>query len=135
MVNKRDYSIEEDLKIKELFNKGYTSNEIAKVLNRTKGGIQKRIQAFKKKNEIEEKKRVMKQFEIREIKKAINHEGNRFLSNRATIRAGMSAYKKNDMGDLVLDIEKAKNQNFVYSEDMPRKLENIERREYNKRLT
>ncbi|WP_404988755.1 hypothetical protein [Clostridium culturomicium] len=135
MVNKRDYSTEEDLKIKELFNKGYTSNEIAKVLNRTKGGIQKRIQAFKKKNEIEEKKRVMKQFEIREIKKAINHEGNRFLSNRATIRAGMSAYKKNDMGDLVLDIEKAKNQNFVYSEDMPRKLENIERREYNKRLT
>lgn len=135
MVNKRDYSIEEDLKIKELFNKGYTSNEIAKVLNRTKGGIQKRIQAFKKKNEIEEKKRVMKQFEIREIKKAINHEGNRFLSNRATIRAGMSAYKKNDMGDLVLDIEKAKNQNFVYSEDMPRKLENIERREYNKRFT
>ena len=77
----------------------------------------------------------MKQFEIREIKKAINHEGNRFLSNRATIRAGMSAYKKNDMGDLVLDIEKAKNQNFVYSEDMPRKLENIERREYNKRFT
>lgn len=132
MVNKKDYSQEEDLKIIELFNKGYTSREIAKILNRTRGGIQKRIQGLKKKNEIDEKKRLIKQIEMREVKKAINRENNNFLSNRATIKGSLSAYKKNDKGDLILDTKKANEQGFVYAMDMPGKSLNEEIREFNK---
>lgn len=119
LVKKSNWTVEDNEKLVELFKLGYKSQQIAKKLNRTKEAVQKRIQMFKKKELICEKDRELKQIEIREIKKAINSENNRYLSNRATIRACMSAYKNNSKGDLVLDKNKAKEQGFVYSWDMP----------------
>lgn len=119
MVKKSNWTVEDDEKLIELFKLGYTSQQIAKKLNRTKEAVQKRIQMFKKKEIICEKDRELKQIEIREIKKAINSENNRYLSNRATIRACMSAYKNNSKGDLVLDRKKAKEQGMAFPLDMP----------------
>ena len=130
MVRKSDYSKEEDLRIIELFNKGYTNREIGEELNRTKAAIQKRIQLFKKENFIIEKVRTLKQLENREFKRTLNRENSNFLSNGATVKACMSAYRNNSKGDLVLNTDKAENENFVYTEDMPKKLENKEIREY-----
>lgn len=119
MVKKSNWTVEDDEKLIYFFEKGYYAREIARKLNRTKEAVQKRIQMFKKKELICEKDRELKQIEIREIKKAINSENNRYLSNRATIRACMSAYKNNSKGDLVLDRKKAKEQGFAFPLDMP----------------
>ncbi len=119
LVKKSNWTVEDDEKLIELFKLGYTSQQIAKKLNRTKEAVQKRIQMFKKKEIICEKDRELKQIEIREIKKAINSENNRYLSNRATIRTCMSAYKNNSKGDLVLDRKKAKEQGMAFPLDMP----------------
>ncbi len=132
MVKKSNWTLECDKRLIELFNLGYTSKQIAKKLNRTKEAVQKRIQMLKKKELICEKYRELKQIEIREIKKAINRENSQYLSNRATIRACMSAYKNNSKGDLVLDKNKAKEQGFVYSWDMPGESINEDIREFKK---
>lgn len=132
MVKKGNWTNDEDLRLIELFNLGYTSKKIGENLNRTKEAVQKRIQMLKKKEIICEKNRKLKQIEIREIEKAINRENSNFLSNKATIKASMSAYKNNDKGDLVLDIKKANEQGFSYSWDMPGKSLNEDIREFNK---
>ena len=119
MVKKSNWTNEEDKKLLELFKLGYTNQVIARKLNRTKEAVKKRLQMLKKKEIICEKDRELKQIEIREIKKAINSENNRYLSNRATIRACMSAYKNNSKGDLVLDRKKAKEQGMAFPLDMP----------------
>lgn len=132
MVKKSNWTNDEDSKLIELFNLGYTSKEIGAELNRTKEAVQKRIQLFKKKKIICEKNRKLKQIECREIKKAINREGSKFLSNRATIRACISAYKNNSRGDLVLDRKKAKEQGIAFPIDMPGVSVNEEIRRFNK---
>ena len=119
LVKKSNWTNEEDKKLLELFKLGYTNQVIARKLNRTKEAVKKRLQMLKKKEIICEKDRELKQIEIREIKKAINSENNRYLSNRATIRACMSAYKNNSKGDLVLDRKKAKEQGMAFPLDMP----------------
>ena len=119
MVKKSNWTNEEDKELVELFKLGYTNQVIARKLNRTKEAVKKRLQMLKKKEIICEKDRELKQIEIREIKKAINSENNRYLSNRATIRACMSAYKNNSKGDLVLDRKKAKEQGMAFPLDMP----------------
>ena len=132
MVKKSNWTLECDKRLIELFNLGYTSKQIAKKLNRTKEAVQKRIQMLKKKELICEKDRELKQTEIREIKKAINIENNRYLSNRETIRACMSVYKNNDKGDLVLDRKKGKEQGFAFPLDMPYSNVNEEIRKFEK---
>lgn len=132
MVKKDNWTIEENLKLIELFKLGYTSKKIGEKLNRTKEAVQKRIQMFKKKEIICEKNRKLKQIESREINKAINRENNKFMSNRALIKSSISAYKNNHKGDLVLDTKKAKEQGFVYTLDMPKSIINREIREFNK---
>lgn len=119
LVKKSNWTNEEDKELVELFKLGYTNQIIARKLNRTKEAVKKRLQMLKKKELICEKDRELKQIEIREIKKAINSENNRYLSNRATIRACMSAYKNNSKGDLVLDRKKAKEQGMAFPLDMP----------------
>lgn len=115
-----------------MFNNGCTALEISIKLNRTKEATQKRIQYLKKKKIIFERDRKLKQIELREIDKAINYEISKFMSNGSLIRASLSAYKNNSLGDLVLDIEKAKRHGYEYTDDMPKRLENEEIREYNK---
>lgn len=135
MVKKNNWTNEEDEKLIYFFQKGNYAREIAKKLNRTKGSVDKRVQKLKKEGRLKELRaleREKRRIENREIKRAINRENNNFLSNRATIKASMSAYKNNDKGDLVLDINKAKNQGFVYTMDMPGIIVNEEIREFNK---
>lgn len=132
MVKKSNWTVEGDEKLIELFKSGYTSQQIAKKLNRTKEAVQKRIQMFKKKELICEKDRIIKQTINREIRRAITRENSKFLSNKATIQASMSVYKNNSKGDLVLDKNKAKEQGFVYSWDMPGVSINEDIREFNK---
>ena len=115
-----------------MFNNGCAALEISIKLNRTKEATQKRIQYLKKKKIIFERDRKLKQIELREIDKAINYEISKFMSNGSLIRASLSAYKNNSLGDLVLDIEKAKRHGYEYTDDMPKRLENEEIREYNK---
>jgi len=132
VVKKSNWTNDEDSKLIELFNLGYTSKGIAAELNRTKEAVQKRIQMLKKKEIICEKNRKLKQIEYREIKKAINRESSNFLSNRATIKACISAYKTNSMGDLILDRKKAKEQGLAFPIDMPGVSVNEEIRKFNK---
>lgn len=132
MVKKSNWTNDEDSKLIELFNLGYTSKKIGSELNRTKEAVQKRIQMLKKKEIICEKNRKLKQIECREVKKAINRESSKFLSNRATIKACISAYKNNRMGDLVLDRKKANEQGFAFPIDMPGVSVNEEIRKFNK---
>lgn len=119
MVKKSNWTNEEDKKLLELFKLGYTNQVIARKLNRTKEAVKKRLQMLKKQCDITEKDRELKQIEIREIKKAINRENSRHLSNRATIKACMSFYKNNSRGDLVLDRKKAKEQGIAFPLDLP----------------
>lgn len=132
MVKKSNWTNEEDKKLLELFKLGYTNQVIARKLNRTKEAVKKRLQMIKKQCDITEKDRELKQIEIREIKKAINRENNRYLSNRETIRACMSVYKNNDKGDLVLDRKKGKEQGFAFPLDMPYSNVNEEIRKFEK---
>lgn len=135
MVKKSAWDKEEDNKLIELYKKGYYAKQIAKKLDRTKEAVYKRIQKLKKEGKIEdlkalerEKRRVVN----KEIRRAINRENSNFLSTRATIKASMSAYKNNEVGDLVLDRKKAKKDGFVYSWDMPSRSLNEEIRAFNK---
>lgn len=132
MVKKSNWTNEEDKKLLELFKLGYTNQVIARKLNRTKEAVKKRLQMIKKQCDITEKDRELKQIEIREIKKVINSENNRYLSNRETIRACMSVYKNNDKGDLVLDRKKGKEQGFAFPLDMPYSNVNEEIRKFEK---
>ena len=132
VIKKNNWTNSEDSKLIELFNLGYISKEIAVELNRTKDAVQKRIQLLKKKGIICEKDRKLKQIEYKEIKKAINRESSKFLSNRATIKACSSAYKNNSIGDLVLDRKKAKEQGIAFPIDMPGVSVNEEIRKFKK---
>lgn len=123
---------EDDKILIEMFKNGCTALEISIKLNRTKEATQKRIQYLKKKKIIFERDRKLKQIELREIDKAINYEISKFMSNGSLIRASLSAYKNNSLGDLVLDTEKAKRHGYEYTDDMPKRLENEGIREYNK---
>ena len=131
MVNKGSWR-EDDKILIEMFNNGCTALEISIKLNRTKEATQKRIQYLKNKKIIFERDRKLKQIELREIDKAINYENSKFMSNCSLIRASLSAYKNNSLGDLVLDIEKAKRHGYEYTDDMPKRLENEGFRAYNK---
>ena len=135
MVKKNDWSSEEDKKLIYFYQRGYYAREIAKKLNRTKGAVDKRIQKFKKEGKIKELRsleRKIRNLERQQIRKIDNRENNNFLSNRSTIKVSMSAYRFNNMGDLILDIKKAEAQGYYYTMDMPKKLENTEKRLYNK---
>ena len=57
MVKKSNWTNDENSKLIELFNLGYTSKEIGTKLNRTKEAVQKRIQLLKKKKIICEEDR------------------------------------------------------------------------------
>ena len=132
MVKKSNWTNDEDLKLIELFNLGYTSKGIGAELNRTKEAVQKRIQLLKKKGIICEEDRKLKQIEYREIKKAINRESSKFLSNSATVKACISAYTHNSRGDLILDRKKAKEQGIAFPIDMPGVSVNEEIRKFKK---
>lgn len=135
MVKKSNWTIEDDERLIYFFQKGYYAREIARKLNRTKGAVDKRIQKFKQEGRIRELKeevRERRRVENREIRRAINRENNNFLSNKATIKASMSAYKNNIKGDLVLDTKKSKEQGFVYTMDMPGVSINGKIREFDK---
>lgn len=123
---------EDDRILIEMFNNGCTALEISIKLNRTKEATQKRIQYLKKNKVIFESNRKLRQIELREIDKAINYESSKFMSDRAVVKSSLSAYKNNSKGDLVLDKEKAKANGYKYTSDMPRRLGNNERREYEK---
>ena len=132
MVKKSNWTNDEDSKLIELFNIGYTSKKIGAKLDRTKEAVQKRIQLLKKKGIICEEDRKLKQIEYREIKKAINRESSKFLSNSATVKACISAYTHNSRGDLILDRKKAKEQGIAFPIDMPGVSVNEEIRKFKK---
>lgn len=135
MVKKNDWNSEEDKRLIYFHQRGYYAREIAKKLNRTKGAVDKRIQKFKKEGKIKEVntlERKIRSLEKKEIRKIENRDNNKFLSNRSTIKVSMSVYRTNNMGDLILDVKKAKEQGYYYTIDMPKKLENTEKRLYKK---
>ena len=131
MVNKGSWREDDEILI-SMFNNGCTSLEISIKLNRTKEATQKRIQYLKRKRIIFESNRKLRQIELREINKAIKYESSKFMSDRSLVKSSLSVYKNNFLGDLVLDIEKAKKHGYEYTEDMPKRLGNEEIREYNK---
>ena len=120
MIKKGNWSKEEDLEVIRLFKLGYTSKKIGEELDRTKEAVQKRIQNFKIEGIINEEERKLKQIENRDIKRAFNKENNSYIRNRDLIKRCISVYKTNDFGDIVLDEEKAKIENFVFPENMPK---------------
>ncbi|WP_294168224.1 hypothetical protein [uncultured Clostridium sp.] len=120
MIKKGNWSKEEDLEVIRLFKLGYTSKKIGEKLDRTKEAVQKRIQNFKIEGIINEEERKLKQIENRDIKRAFNKENNSYIRNRDLIKRCISVYKTNDFGDIVLDEEKAKIENFVFPENMPK---------------
>lgn len=135
MVKKNNWNSEDDRKLIYFHQRGYYAREIAKKLNRTKGAVDKRIQKLKKEGKIKEVKtleRKIRSLERKDIRKIENRENNKFLSNRSTIKVSMSVYRFNNIGDLILDVKKAKEQGYYYPIDMPKKLENTEKRLYNK---
>ena len=119
MIKKGNWSKEEDLAVIRLFKLGYTSKKIGEKLDRTKEAVQKRIQNFKIEGIINEEERKLKQIENRDIRRAFNMENNSYISNRDLIKRCASVYKVNSKGDIVLDREKAKTENFVFPEHMP----------------
>ena len=119
MIKKGNWSKEEDLEVIRLFKLGYTSKKIGEELDRTKEAVQKRIQNFKIEGIINEEERKLKQIENRDIRRAFTMENNSYISNRDLIKRCASVYKVNSKGDIVLDREKAKTENFVFPEHMP----------------
>lgn len=132
MINKSNWTIEEDNKIIKLFHEGLSNREIAKKINRTFEATKKRVQKLKKEFGLKEKTRKLKQIEKKEILKSLKHESNKYMSDRSLVKSSLSAYKSNSKGDLVLDIKKAEEDRCVFTLDMPKAILNNDKREYEK---
>lgn len=138
-INKNNYSDSDEKIIIELYLQGYNAREIGMKVGRTKEAIQKKLQDMKKKDQLENKKeldneisriRRKREFEKKETLKALNYENNKFMSDKVVALKNPSAYKVNEKGDWILDKDKG----YVFTEDMPKRLNNTELREYEKRL-
>lgn len=104
-------------RIKELYIKGYNAVEIAKKVSGTKDAVRRCIQRnfghLKQKHEIAVAQR-------KETLRAINHESNRYLSDRAFVLKNRSIYETLPNGDIVL----RKEAKGIVTMDTPRRLVN-----------
>ncbi|MPQ44900.1 helix-turn-helix domain-containing protein [Clostridium tarantellae] len=115
------------LEVKRLYLEGYNASEIAKVLGANKSQVQKCIQRnfkdLKKQNQI---KKSLKSLEQKEIRKIINKEAKKYMSDRSFVEKNRSIYNTNIKGDIVLK----KDLNFLIPVDVPKKLINKEFKKY-----
>ncbi|MDU7069349.1 MAG: hypothetical protein E6343_15445 [Clostridium perfringens] len=125
--------------IRKLYIEGYNANEIAKKITEenkkdginkvtTKEAIQKVIQRNFKEFKRQHKENQIKR---RETERAIKHESNKWISNRAFIKNNKNIYETKKNGDIVV---KSENElGFSITDDTPKKLINSNRKEKNKK--
>ncbi len=126
--------------IKKLYIEGYNANEIAEKITEEnkKDGINKVTtkEAIKKviQRNFKEFKRQHKENQIkrREVERAIKHESNKWISNRAFIKNNRSIYETKKNGDIVIKNEKELG--FSITDDTPKKLINLNREEKKKKI-
>ncbi|MGL4109028.1 DNA-binding response regulator [Clostridium sp. LP20] len=94
-------------RVKELYLKGYKYNVISKILKANEETVRKCIQRnFGGLKQTHDKNNLLLRFEAKEINKAINYEGTKFMSNKSIVLNNPSAYGSNAKGDLVLKKDK-----------------------------
>lgn len=85
--------------VKKLYLEGYNAAEIAKIVLKTKGSVQKHIQRhLSNKKHLHERAVITR----REALKAINYEANKYMSDKSFILKNRSIYKTKKNGDIVL---------------------------------
>lgn len=110
-------------KLKKMYVEGYNASQIAKAIGSTKAAVQKYIQRNFNDIKEEHKRAVVVR---REAVKALNHENNRYISDRSFILKNRSAYMTMKNGDIVLNKKVVP----IVSYDTPKLLKN-ENNEYN----
>lgn len=90
------------MKVEKLYRNGYNAVEIAKILLSTKAAVQKCIQ--RNFNKFHSEHNIAKRTR-KEALKAINYEGNKYMSDITFIKKNRSIYKTLENGDIVLNQE------------------------------
>lgn len=104
-------------KIKELYLKGHTSNQIAKILNCNSGKIRVYIHRNLKSNKtLHESEKIYR----KEVDRITRHESKQFMSDKDFIKRNRSIYITKENGDIVIDKKVA----GVVTFDTPRRLSN-----------
>lgn len=107
--------------VRELYLNGFNSAEIAKELKVNKAAVNKCIQRnFKEFKEIHIRNRRVLLFHEKEVKRAVNYESKKYISDKSFILKNRSAYRTKKNGDIVLrnDLD------CKMPWDMPRRLVN-----------
>lgn len=115
--------------IQDLYLKGFNAVEICsalslegqKEIDRVRKYIQRNFKEFKKAHEFKVKQR-------KDVLKVLDYENKRFMSDKCVVKKNPSAYRNDSRGDLV----RIKEEDFVFPQDMPKKLRNVDGREYQK---
>nr|DAY89311.1 MAG TPA: Transcriptional regulatory protein RcsB factor, DNA BINDING PROTEIN.6A [Caudoviricetes sp.] len=107
---------------KYYFDEGYTQEEVAKKMGVSVDAISKCIQRNFSHLKLKHK---IALFQGKEVNKALEHEGNRYMSDRSFILKNPSIYKTLPNGDIVLKEESAK----IVTMDVPKKLINENNKE------
>nr|WP_242649771.1 hypothetical protein [Clostridium perfringens] len=124
------------MKVIELFYLGYTAREIGAEIDRSKEGVQKRIQlltrkgvidknkinrlVFKNKESLRLRENLPKQTK-KEINKALNHESNKYIAGSSLGKQCKSAYENYSGGKRL----KKETEDMVYPRDMPKYIKTI----------
>ena len=104
-------------KVGELYSKGYSASQIAVIVNAKRETVKKCIQ----RNYSFLRNRHQEALQTRKgAIKAINYEGNKFISDKSFIQKNKSVYKTNANGDIVLN----KDLGYIFTADTPRRLNN-----------
>ncbi|EDT71049.1 conserved hypothetical protein [Clostridium perfringens D str. JGS1721] len=135
-IKKSNWTKEDDLKVIELFYLGYTAREIGAEIDRSKEGVQKRIQlltrkgvidknkinrlVFKNKESLRLRENLPKQTK-KEINKALNHESNKYIAGSSLGKQCKSAYENYSGGKRL----KKETEDMVYPRDMPKYIKTI----------
>lgn len=117
--------------VRELYKSGYNSKEIAEIITKEnlKDGIYKKTTPESIKKCIQRNfKEYKKEHKInaagrKEVKRALDYESKKFISDKSLILKNRSAYKTRINGDIVLK----KETDYVFASDMPRKLINADK--------
>ena len=114
--------------VKTLYISGLNASEIAEKLNFKSDSVKKCIQRNFLKYKLQHKRA---RYEITEVKKAVNHEATKWMSDSSFIKKNPSIYKTIPNGDKVVNAPKE-----TLPWDVPQRLKNDDSKElYEKRVT
>ncbi|HBJ1646319.1 UNVERIFIED_ORG: helix-turn-helix domain containing protein [Clostridium botulinum] len=105
------------IKVKEYYLKGYSYNKIASILKQKPETVKKCIQRNLKKFKISHEANKIRN---KEVKKVLNFENKKFMSDRDFVRRNRSIYKTKSNGDIVID----KKIQVAIPWDVPKRLNN-----------